>query len=56
MPNQKFVATKNADYWATDADGDPLPYLDEIEFRPIVEGAQRVNALELGRHHGHAHE
>ena len=48
VPNQKFVATKNADYWATDAAGNPLPYLDEIEYRPIVEGAQRVNALDSG--------
>jgi peptide/nickel transport system substrate-binding protein len=48
VPNQRFVAEKNPDYWATDADGTQLPYLDEIEFRPIVEVAQRVNALESG--------
>ena len=48
VPNQKFVATKNPDYWATDAEGRQLPYLDEIEYRPIVEVAQRVNALDSG--------
>ena len=48
VPNQRFVATKNPDYWATDAEGRQLPYLDEIEYRPIVEVAQRVNALDSG--------
>src|SRR5690606_6752469 len=48
VPNQRFVAEKNPDYWATDADGNQLPYLDEIEYRPIVEVAQRQNALESG--------
>jgi peptide/nickel transport system substrate-binding protein len=48
VPNQRLVAEKNPDYWATDADGNQLPYLDEIEFRPIVEVAQRLNALESG--------
>ncbi len=43
--NDKFVATKNPDYWQTDAEGNQLPYLDGIEFRPIVEGDARVNAL-----------
>jgi peptide/nickel transport system substrate-binding protein len=48
VPNQKFVAEKNPDYWATDAAGEQLPYLDSIEFRPIVEVEQRRNALESG--------
>lgn len=43
--NESFVASKNEDYWQKDADGNQLPYLDEIEFRPIVEGEARVNAL-----------
>ena len=46
--NDKFVATKNPDYWQKDADGTQLPYLDEIEFRPIVDGTARVNALIAG--------
>ena len=48
VPNQKFEAEKNPDYWATDAAGNQLPYLDAIEFRPIVEVDQRLNALESG--------
>ena len=48
VPNQSLQAEKNPDYWATDAEGNQLPYLDEIEFRPIVEGAQRLNALQSG--------
>ena len=48
VPNQVFRAEKNPDYWATDAEGNQLPYLDEIELRPIVEGTQRVNALQSG--------
>ncbi len=48
VPNQKFNAEKNPDYWASDAAGNQLPYLDEIEFRPIVEVDQRQNALESG--------
>jgi peptide/nickel transport system substrate-binding protein len=47
-PNQSFVASKNPNYWATDAEGNQLPYLDEIEYRPIVEVAQRQNALVSG--------
>ena len=47
-PNQSLTATKNPDYWATDAAGNQLPYLDEVEFRPIVESSQRLNALQSG--------
>jgi peptide/nickel transport system substrate-binding protein len=48
VPNQHFQAEKNPNYWATDAEGNQLPYLDEIEFRPIVEVEQRENALLSG--------
>ncbi|HET6953936.1 MAG TPA: ABC transporter substrate-binding protein [Acidimicrobiales bacterium] len=48
VPNQSFTAEKNPDYWATDAAGNQLPYLDEIEFRPVPEVQQRLNALESG--------
>ena len=56
VPNQHFQAEKNPDYWATDADGNQLPYLDEIEFRPIVEVEQRENALHVRRDQRHAHQ
>ena len=43
------TAEKNPDYWATDAEGEQLPYLDEIEFRPIVEvDAARSTRCESG--------
>ncbi len=46
--NEEFVAKKNPDYWRDAPDGKPYPYLDEIRFRPIIEGEQRVNALQAG--------
>jgi peptide/nickel transport system substrate-binding protein len=46
--NQRFVATRNESYWAEDADGNQLPYLDRIEYRPINQAAGRVNALDGG--------
>ena len=46
---ESLVATKNPDYWRTDENGDQLPYLDQITYRPIPEVATRVNALESGQ-------
>jgi ABC-type transport system substrate-binding protein len=43
IPNQRFVAKRNPDYWQAG-----LPYLDEIEFRPIPEYQSRLNALQTG--------
>jgi peptide/nickel transport system substrate-binding protein len=45
VPNDHLTATKYADYWRAE---DGLPYLDEIEFRPVTDGGQRVNGLETG--------
>jgi peptide/nickel transport system substrate-binding protein len=47
-PNQSLVAQRNPDYWLIAPDGQPYPYADAIEFRPISETQQRVNALESG--------
>jgi peptide/nickel transport system substrate-binding protein len=41
--NQRLVVTRNPDYWQ-----EGLPYLDEIEFRPIPEFQSRLNALQSG--------
>lgn len=46
--NDHLTASKNQDYWRTDSDGTRLPYLDRIEYRPIVEESVRLNALESG--------
>lgn len=46
--NEKLVVARNADYWRTDADGQQLPYLDEIEYRPVADSSARTNALLAG--------
>ncbi|MGD9999913.1 MAG: ABC transporter substrate-binding protein, partial [Ilumatobacteraceae bacterium] len=47
-PNVQTVLKKNPLYWGTDADGNQLPYLDEIVVVPITSGDTRVNSLESG--------
>ncbi len=44
----KLTAVRNEDYWGKDADGNPLPYLDKVEFRVIADGQVRQQALESG--------
>jgi peptide/nickel transport system substrate-binding protein len=46
--NDHLTAVRNESYWRHDAEGNQLPYLDEIEFRPIIDGVQRSNALRSG--------
>lgn len=46
--NDHLSLERNDDYWRTDADGNRLPYLDEIEFRPVIEQQQRINGLKSG--------
>jgi ABC-type transport system substrate-binding protein len=48
IPDNRFVATRNPDYWRTDERGNRLPYLDAVEFRPIIEVDARVAALKAG--------
>ncbi|MEP2374428.1 MAG: ABC transporter substrate-binding protein [Ilumatobacter sp.] len=38
----------NPDYWRTDSAGEPLPYLDGIEFRPNPDGSARRAAMQSG--------
>ena len=47
-PRDKLVVTRNDDYWRTDADGNPLPYLDGIEFRVIEDSETAAEALKSG--------
>ncbi len=42
-PNEYYRGTKNPEYWNA-----PYPYLDEIEFIPIVDGLKRRDALKAG--------
>lgn len=46
--DDRLTTTRNENYWLQDADGNQLPYLDAVEYRPVTEGAQRVNLLESG--------
>jgi peptide/nickel transport system substrate-binding protein len=46
--NERLTTVRNEDYWQTDADGNQLPYLDAIEYRPVIEGPSRVNSLLAG--------
>ena len=39
---------RNEDYWRTDEAGNPLPYLDGIDFTIIEDSQSRVNALRSG--------
>jgi ABC-type transport system substrate-binding protein len=47
-PNDKLVVKKKPELWQKDADGNPLPYLDEIEFRVIDDSVTAQGALESG--------
>jgi peptide/nickel transport system substrate-binding protein len=44
----KLVAVKNPNYWQKDADGNQLPYLDQITYVPQESGPDRVKALQAG--------
>ena len=43
--NDFLKVVRNDDYWATDAEGNQLPYLDSLEFRPVPDAQTRVNGL-----------
>ncbi len=43
--DDEFVLTRNDDYWLTDENGNELPYLDEVIFRPIPDEEARYNSL-----------
>lgn len=47
-PNQPFKAEKNPDYWQDAPDGEPYPYANSIEFRPISDGQVRANSMDSG--------
>ncbi len=43
--DNETVVVRNENYWRTDAEGTPLPYLDSISFRPIPDEGTRLDAL-----------
>ena len=44
--DDRLIVTRNEDYWFTTEDGDQLPYLDQIEFRPIPDDDSRTASLQ----------
>ncbi len=42
-PGSRFVVTKNAKYWRPG-----MPYLDEVEFRPLPDVQARIQSLQSG--------
>ena len=48
IPDNRWVGTRNPNYWRTDASGTQLPYLDSVEFRPVVDPQTRLSALLSG--------
>ena len=45
---EQTVVTANPDYWRTDAEGEALPYLDSITFRPVPDVSARRATMEAG--------
>src|SRR5207253_1523862 len=46
VPQKSWIGTKNPSYWRKDKDGVQLPYLDEVEFRPMDSHTARGEALQ----------
>jgi len=44
----KLVVQRNENYWQTGADGKPLPYLDGITYRVIIEATTQFNEMRAG--------
>lgn len=45
QPDHMLRASKNPLYWRSDHFGNRLPYLDNIEFRPVTEDLSRLTSL-----------
>lgn len=48
IPDNHLTVSRNENYWREDVEGRTLPYLDEVEFRPIVDATTRQQALDTG--------
>lgn len=46
--DSQLVVERNDQYWRTDADGNALPYLERLVFRPIPDEDTRLDSLEAG--------
>ncbi len=46
--DNETIVERNPDYWYTDTDGNQLPFLDSVSFRPIPDEGTRLDALLSG--------
>ena len=46
--DNETIVVRNENYWLSDPDGNQLPYLDSITFRPIPDEGTRLDALLSG--------
>jgi peptide/nickel transport system substrate-binding protein len=46
--DNEMVLDRNPDYWFIAEDGEPLPYLDQLIFRPIPDEGTRLDSLLAG--------
>jgi peptide/nickel transport system substrate-binding protein len=49
LQNKKVVVKRYDRYWRRDAENRQLPYLNDIEFRPIIDDIEREQALRSGQ-------
>lgn len=48
--NDYLRTVRNPDYWRSDSEGNQLPYLDSLTFRPVPDPQTRVNGLLSGQY------
>ncbi len=48
LPQTRLVLERFDDHWATDADGNALPYLDGIDFVFFPDATARTTAIQTG--------
>ena len=48
VPQTRLVVERNEDYWGTDAEGNPIPYLDGITFQFYPDPTARTTAVQTG--------
>jgi ABC-type transport system substrate-binding protein len=48
VPNTRVVMEKNPEYWRKGADGNPLPYLDKLTYRLVIDDSVRLLEIKSG--------
>ena len=46
--DNETIVVRNPNYWMSDSDGNQLPYLDSVTFRPIPDEGTRLDSLLSG--------